>query len=128
MMQRLGFALPMALAVPCTVLVLSSMCARRRGDACYMTEAMTKELFWKCDDFGKDTSEFISSPQTWIWLCWLASQIWITVHLWRPRHERLARSEKYPLLCTKFFQTFHSILLQRRFRRSITGFESTTRR
>ncbi|VDL76918.1 unnamed protein product [Nippostrongylus brasiliensis] len=66
MMQRLGFALPMALAVPTTVLVLSTTCTFRSADSCHMTGALTK--------------------------------CWITVHLWTPKHERLARSEKLFIL------------------------------
>ncbi|KHJ90322.1 hypothetical protein OESDEN_09836 [Oesophagostomum dentatum] len=44
MMQRLGFALPMALAVPTAVLVLSTTCTFRSVDSCYMTNALTKQL------------------------------------------------------------------------------------
>ncbi|RCN29554.1 Chitin synthase [Ancylostoma caninum] len=98
MMQRLGFALPMALAVPVTVLVLSTTCTFRSEDSCHMTNALTKELFWKCFSSYSSFKVFISSPQTWIWLGWFISQCWITVHLWTPEHERLARSEKLFIL------------------------------
>ncbi|VDM69485.1 unnamed protein product [Strongylus vulgaris] len=46
MMQRLGFALPMALAVPTTVLVLSTTCTFRSVDSCYMTNALTKRPYF----------------------------------------------------------------------------------
>ncbi|CAI4232245.1 unnamed protein product [Auanema sp. JU1783] len=98
MMQRMGFALPMALSVPATVLVLSSTCSLRNDEPCHMTNALTKELFWKCFSNYNSLSDFILSPQTWIWLTWLGSQIWITIHLWTPKHERLARSEKLFIL------------------------------
>ncbi|KAK6009448.1 hypothetical protein OSTOST_25616, partial [Ostertagia ostertagi] len=42
MMQRLGFALPMALAVPTTVFVLSTTCTFRSADSCHMTNTLTK--------------------------------------------------------------------------------------
>ena len=99
-MQRMGFALPIALTVPVTVFFLATTCEKRKSDACHMTSILTKELFWKCKDdpVSPFNWEFWIEPQTWIWLAWLASQIWITVHLWTPKHERLARSEKLFIL------------------------------
>ncbi|VDD93431.1 unnamed protein product, partial [Enterobius vermicularis] len=98
MMQRMGFALPIALSVPLTVLTLSSTCLHRRVDACHMTSILTKELFWQCYDDYTNLPGFTASAQTWFWLLWLLSQVWITVHLWRPQHERLAKSEKLFIL------------------------------
>uniref|UniRef100_A0A914D222 Calponin-homology (CH) domain-containing protein n=1 Tax=Acrobeloides nanus TaxID=290746 RepID=A0A914D222_9BILA len=99
MMQRMGFALPIALAVPATVAFLSTTCEQRMKDPCHMTGILTKELFWQCpaESIGMWDFYFWMSPQTWIWLTWLVSQLWVTIHLWTPKHERLARSEKYAL-------------------------------
>lgn len=41
MMQRMGFALPMALSVPVTVLLLSTNCRMRQKDSCYGTNVLT---------------------------------------------------------------------------------------
>ena len=30
----------------------------------------------------------------WVWLLWLLSQTWITLHIWTPKCERLASTEK----------------------------------
>lgn len=30
----------------------------------------------------------------WMWLFWLLSQTWITLHIWTPKCERLASTEK----------------------------------
>lgn len=30
----------------------------------------------------------------WIWLLWLLSQTWVTIHIWTPKAERLASTEK----------------------------------
>lgn len=98
MMQRLGFALPIALSVPGTVLFLSSVCSFRVIDSCHMTNFLTKELFWRCSGSYVSFRSFAFTPQTWIWLTWLISQVWITIHLWTPKHERLARSEKLFIL------------------------------
>ncbi|CAD6197537.1 unnamed protein product [Caenorhabditis auriculariae] len=98
MMQRMGFALPMALSVPCTVFVLSTTCHFRAKNPCHLTSFLTIELFWQCGSAYKSIADFVLTPQTWIWLCWLASQFWITIHLWNPKHERLAKSEKLFIL------------------------------
>ncbi|VDK53649.1 unnamed protein product [Anisakis simplex] len=98
MMQRIGFALPMLLTVPATVFVLSSMCQERDSDSCYLTWLLSKELFWNCQGRTGSLKELMLSPQTWIWLCWLISQFWITIHLWMPKHERLAKTEKLFML------------------------------
>ncbi|VDM44372.1 unnamed protein product [Toxocara canis] len=98
MIQRIGFALPMFLAVPTTALLLSSVCTQRQSDSCYMTSLLSKELFWRCHGRSYSFSDFLLSPQTWIWFCWLISQFWITIHLWMPQHERLAKTEKLFIL------------------------------
>ncbi|CAJ0955692.1 unnamed protein product, partial [Mesorhabditis belari] len=98
MMQRLGFALPMVLSVPCTVLLLTQACEFRRMSACHMVKTLgSRELFWSCPRIHGITGLF-SSTQAWIWLAWLISQVWVTIHLWNPKHERLAKSEKLFIL------------------------------
>ncbi|PAV79546.1 hypothetical protein WR25_20899 isoform B [Diploscapter pachys] len=98
MMQRMGFALPVALSVPATIFLLSNSCYLRMKNPCYLTGFLTVELFWTCDNSPFSISDFLLSPQTWIWLSWLISQFWITIHLWNPKHERLAKSEKLFIL------------------------------
>lgn len=36
----------------------------------------------------------LSYQYAWIWLLWLLSQTWITLHIWTPKCERLASTEK----------------------------------
>lgn len=43
-------------------------------------------------------SDFISRQMAWIWLLWLLSQTWITIHIWTPKAERLASTEKLFIL------------------------------
>lgn len=77
---------------------------------------VVQELFWKCFSSYSSFTVFLSSPQTWIWLSWFISQCWITVHLWTPKHERLARSEKWDTATTNhfylnlFYVIFHLLL------------------
>lgn len=95
-MQRIGFALPVLLAVPLAVGALNEVCEQRRADPCFMSALLSKELFWQCPAQGQSSFSwaFWTQPQAWIWTGWLLSQCWVCVHLWRPKHERLARSEK----------------------------------
>uniref|UniRef100_A0A0R3RRN4 chitin synthase n=1 Tax=Elaeophora elaphi TaxID=1147741 RepID=A0A0R3RRN4_9BILA len=97
MLQRTCFALPVALSVPATVASLFIMCTKRHTDACHSTNFLPKELFWRCDT-AKSLSEFLLSPFTQIWLAILMAQLWITMHLWRPRQERLAKTAKLFIL------------------------------
>lgn len=99
-MQRTGFAFPIFLVVPISVVFLTDACSARMADSCFMANVLSKELFWQCQPrlISFWSWNFWLSPQTWIWLGWLLSQFWISIHLWAPKHERLARSEKFVIL------------------------------
>jgi chitin synthase len=99
-MQRTGFAFPIFLVVPVSVVFLTDACSARMADSCFMANVLSKELFWQCQPrlISFWSWNFWLSPQTWIWLGWLLSQFWISIHLWAPKHERLARSEKFVIL------------------------------
>ena len=43
---------------------------------------------------GDFLNDFISNQHAWIWLIWLLSQTWVTLHIWSPQNERLASTEK----------------------------------
>lgn len=92
-MQRLAFAAPMNLSVPFTVFLLLSFCANRTQNNCFLTSSLPYEMFWRCYA-AKTVQDFFSSPQSWFWLIWLASQIWVTIHIWMPKCERLADTDR----------------------------------
>ncbi|KAF8362093.1 chs-2 [Pristionchus pacificus] len=114
LMQRSGFALPMLLCGPIAVIVLASSCSIRANDSCYLTSTLTKELFWRCGDFTKSPLRLLGYSQTWMWLGWLLSQVWVTFHLWTPGQERLARSEKLFILPYFLGGFIESLALNRR--------------
>lgn len=97
-MQRAGFALPLHLTVPVLLALMSIGVERRSIDPCYMTAFLPKEVFWQFDNQNVEPAiwrrDFWMAWKTWIWLGWWIAQFWITIHLWGPKHERLARSEK----------------------------------
>jgi len=37
---------------------------------------------------------YVWIQHAWVWLLWLLSQTWITLHIWTPKCERLATTEK----------------------------------
>jgi len=95
--QRLAFALPLNLCVPVIVFVLNAMCLHRLQDSCYFTNVLPYELFWKCPSIAS-VHDLITRPQTWFWLLWLLAQIWVTIHIWMPKCERLADTDR-SVLC-----------------------------
>ncbi|GMR34332.1 hypothetical protein PMAYCL1PPCAC_04527, partial [Pristionchus mayeri] len=114
LMQRSGFALPMLLCGPVAVIILASSCSMRERDSCYLTSTLTKELFWRCGDFTNSPLRLLAYSQTWMWLGWLLSQVWVTFHLWTPGQERLARSEKLFILPYFLGGFIESLALNRR--------------
>ncbi|KAI6196724.1 Chitin synthase [Aphelenchoides besseyi] len=79
LMQRTGFALPIFLVVPATVVFLTDACASRDVDPCFMSSLLSmREIFWECEARrGHFWSwNFWLQPQTWIWIGWLLSQGW----------------------------------------------------
>ena len=55
------------------------------------------------------------SQYAWVWLFWLLSQTWITLHIWTPKCERLASTEK--LFVTPMYNSLlidQSVALNRR--------------
>lgn len=100
LIQITGFALPINLATPVLLFLISLVCRNRENDPCYMTSVLPKEVFW---EFKSDTtnnnyefmvSGFWTNIRTLLWLGWWTAQFWITIHLWTPKQERLVKSEK----------------------------------
>ncbi|XP_076333773.1 chitin synthase chs-2-like isoform X2 [Tachypleus tridentatus] len=91
--QGFSFAFPISLVIPVSVSVLIGICGIRAEDTCFFEKAFPKYLFWTCpqSDFFAD---FVSKEHTWIWVLWLLSQTWIAIHIWTPKCERLASTEK----------------------------------
>jgi len=91
--QGFSFAFPVNLTIPVVVSLLISACGLRNGDPCFFKNTIPDYLYWECpgEDFLND---FISNQHAWIWLIWLLSQTWVTLHIWSPQCERLASTEK----------------------------------
>ncbi|ODM95932.1 Chitin synthase 6 [Orchesella cincta] len=91
--QGFSYAFPVSLAVPVTLSILIALCGLRTENACFWEANMPQYLFWSCpkDDFVEG---FLTKEHSWLWLLWLVSQAWITIHIWTPKCERLASTER----------------------------------
>lgn len=97
-MQRSGFTMPILLVTPIMLLLLKVLCNNRKTDLCNFSSFLPKEVFWNCN-YDETKFDFFNwkywlNYQFLIWIIWLFPLIWLTVHLWIPEQERLARSEK----------------------------------
>ncbi|XP_071036009.1 chitin synthase chs-2 isoform X1 [Parasteatoda tepidariorum] len=112
--QGFSFAFPISLTIPVCISMLIAACGIRTEDECFFESFIPKYLFWTCPE-GNFLQEFVSDKFAWIWLLWLLSQTWIAVHIWTPKCERLASTEKLfvnPMYCGALID--QSIALNRR--------------
>ena len=91
--QGFSYAFPVIMTVPLTVIGLIAGCGLRNEDSCYFRETLPDYLYWECPG-GDFLGDFITNQHAWIWIFWLLSQTWITFHIWIPKCERLAPTEK----------------------------------
>nr|XP_037268094.1 chitin synthase chs-2-like [Rhipicephalus microplus] len=112
--QGFSFAFPVSLTIPVSISLLIAACGMRTEDVCFFESYVPKYLFWRCPA-GEFFQEFITTQHAWIWLAWLLSQTWIAVHIWMPKCERLATTEKLfvnPMYCGALID--QSLALNRR--------------
>jgi chitin synthase len=111
--QGFSFTLPLLLAVPLCIIVFSVTCDMHLSDTCALAHALPRHLFWTCPSEPGNGS-FISIENV-LWIVWIMSQIWICIHICRPRCERLATTEKLfinPMYCSAFID--QSMMMNRR--------------
>ena len=103
-LQGFSYALPINLTIPVTIVILISLCGLKIGNACVFDSTIPGYLFWDCSD-GTFLTEILTNQFAWLWLLWLLSQAWIASHIWTPKSERLASTEKL------FVHPFYNSLL-----------------
>lgn len=92
-MQRFSFAFPLSLAVPVVASFLITICGVRASNSCFLTSIIPESLYWSCFQ-GDVIQDLFLRDQTWVWILWLFSQTWITLHIWMPKAERLAKTDR----------------------------------
>ncbi|KPI93758.1 Chitin synthase 1 [Papilio xuthus] len=93
LIQGFSYAFPINLVIPLVVNFLIAACGLRNGDNCFFHGTVPDYLFFESPPVFS-LSDFISRQMAWVWLLWLLSQTWITIHIWTPKAERLASTEK----------------------------------
>ncbi|KAK9707880.1 hypothetical protein QE152_g27556 [Popillia japonica] len=93
MIQGFSYAFPVNLTIPVSISLLIAACGLRNGDPCFFHDTIPPYLFFESPP-EYFLNDFISHQHAWAWLLWLLSQTWITLHIWTPKCERLARTEK----------------------------------
>ncbi|BES88625.1 chitin synthase [Nesidiocoris tenuis] len=91
--QGFSYAFPVNLTIPVTISILIAVCGIRHDDPCFFHNVVPDYLFFESPP-AYFLNDFISKQHAWIWLLWLLSQTWITLHIWTPKCERLATTEK----------------------------------
>lgn len=76
-----------------TLSILIALCGLRTDNACFWENKIPQYLFWNCpkEDFFEG---FLTKEHCWLYLAWLLSQAWVTKHIWTPKCERLASTER----------------------------------
>lgn len=93
MIQGFSYAFPVNLTVPVSISFLIAACGIRNGDPCFYHGTIPDYLFFDSPP-AFVLSDFANRQMAWAWLLWLLSQTWITLHIWTPKCERLATTEK----------------------------------
>lgn len=101
MIQGFSYAFPVSLTVPVTISLVIAACGLRKDDPCYFGSFMPHYIFFESPPLDL-LNQFVFQQHAWIWLLWLLSQTWITLHIWTPKCERLATTEK--LFVTPMYQ------------------------
>ncbi|XP_050669980.1 chitin synthase chs-2-like isoform X2 [Leptidea sinapis] len=93
LIQKFSFTFALSLVGPVTINLLIYICGLRNANPCAFYGIVPEYLGYTIPPvyFLK---HYISREMTWIWILWLMSQAWITIHTWAPRCERLAATDK----------------------------------
>lgn len=93
LIQGFSYAFPVNLTIPVSISFLIAACGIRNGDPCFFHGTIPDYLFFNSPPI-LDVTDFTTRQMAWAWLLWLLSQTWITLHVWNPKCERLATTEK----------------------------------
>lgn len=93
LIQGFSYAFPVNLTIPVSISLLIAACGIRNGDPCFFHGTIPDYLFFESPPVFR-LNDFAAREMAWAWLLWLLSQTWITLHIWTPKCERLATTEK----------------------------------
>nr|AYU70919.1 chitin synthase 2 [Cryptolestes ferrugineus] len=128
MIQTFSFAFPINLTVPVLLSFLIGFSGNFNKDECYYSNFIPPYLFFNTPPLCF-IDDFLSQQHSWIWLIWLLSQTWITIHIWRsnPNNDKLMSTEQ--LFFKPLYDAFwidQSIAMNRRRREEEEVFKDDT--
>lgn len=103
LIQSFSYSFPVLLSVPTTLTAIVTLCGIRNNDVCFWDSVFPGYLWWSCPS-GDFFGDYFGTQHTWLWVLWLLSQVWITLHIWYPKGIRLARTES--VFATPMYNAF----------------------
>lgn len=100
--QNFSFAFPVNLTVPLTITILLTVGGLREINACALHGFFEDYVFFSVTPIYF-IGDFVVREYAWMWLLTIISQAWITKHIWSPRNNRNASTERLfvaPMYCS----------------------------
>ena len=91
--QQVCLGVPLVLVTPLLVGLTVLLCELRSNTPATFYPP-PQHLFWACYSKGQFVSELLQDKMIWLGIIWWLSQLYIARHIWFPRCERLAKTEK----------------------------------
>ena len=88
-MQTATFTVPLALSTPLTLLLLAWACR-----ACAGVWSLPIDYFFNCAGGHASVATAFAEDFIYVGAAWWVSQLWVARHLWMPRIEKLAKTDK----------------------------------
>ncbi|BFF96913.1 chitin synthase chs-2 [Drosophila madeirensis] len=93
--QEFSYALPLTLAMPATVALATLLAYLRAANPCslhglipdYLT---LQSLAGSLEELGQSCLDYV----LWMWPLWWLAQVWTCLHIWQPRQDKNAQTEK----------------------------------
>lgn len=112
--QNFSFAFPVNLTVPLTIAILLTVSGLREMNQCALHGLFEDYLFFSAPPIYF-IGDFVVKEYAWMWLLTIVSQAWITKHIWSPKNDRNASTERLfiaPMYCS--FLIDQCLVLNRR--------------
>ncbi|XP_054734124.1 chitin synthase chs-2 [Anastrepha obliqua] len=91
--QEFSFALPFSLVGPTSIAIALWISLTRGANVCAF-HAFFPDYLSLIGNVHHEFTGSIVANNLWIWPLWWLSQLWVTRHIWRPRNEKNAPTEK----------------------------------
>ncbi|XP_011310728.1 uncharacterized protein [Fopius arisanus] len=113
LMQKFGLATPVSLTVPSTIVFIFVLSVFREDDVCSLHDILPDYIFFSVPSIDS-TPEMFYQWEQWLWIPWLLSQAWVTMHIWTPHCERLATTNRLFTVSYDSLMIDQSLMLSRR--------------